>query len=77
MDIGLATLLVGLGAPIITIGGKLVVDTRAIRKQVTPSNGVPSAEILEQVQREVRSLRDDMQYHVTVQHGRGPTEDQP
>jgi hypothetical protein len=68
-----------------------------VLEQVTPSNGTPTAKIVEQIQAELRELRkadeaathsrgairsdlravkDDIAYHITVQHGRGPVADE-
>lgn len=82
MDAGVASIVVAVVTAGGALGTKVVSDLAAIRRQVTPSNGVPTAEIIEAVKAEVSALRsdlgsvkDDVQYHVTVQHGRGPTQD--
>jgi hypothetical protein len=46
-----------------------------IKRQVTPSNGEATAAIVEAIRTDVRSVKDDLAYHVTVQHGRGPLRD--
>jgi hypothetical protein len=46
-----------------------------IKEQVTPSNGTPTAKIIEELQADLRAVKDDVAYHVTVQHGRGPLQD--
>jgi hypothetical protein len=49
---------------------------REARRQVTPSNGVPTAHMIEELKSDMKGIKTDLQYHVTVQHGRGPIEDQ-
>lgn len=46
--------------------------SKRIEHQVTPSNGTPTAAMVEQLQADLQSVKQDLQYHVTVQHGRGP-----
>lgn len=52
-----------------------ILKSRRIEHQVTPSNGTPTAAMIEALQKDLRGVKDDLQYHVTVQHGRGPVDD--
>lgn len=46
--------------------------TEAMKEQLVPSNGKRLAEIIEKTERDVREVKDDLAYHISVQHGRGP-----
>lgn len=75
MDAGVASIVVAI------IGGsvgmsKVLADLAKVKKQVTPSNGVPTAEMVEGLKKDVRQIKQDLSYHVTVQHGRGPVSDE-
>lgn len=43
-----------------------------VKKQLRPSNGHKLSEIIEKTQSDVETLKTDLAYHVSVQHGRGP-----
>ncbi len=44
----------------------------AARRQTRPFNGATLTETVEKTQRDVAQLKQDLQYHIVVQHGRGP-----
>lgn len=49
---------------------------REARRQVTPSNGTRVAQMVEETHEQIKEVKTDLQYHVTVQHGRGPIQDE-
>lgn len=74
---------VGLVAANLILGWFTFKAAGETRKQVTPSNGTRTAEMVEQLAAnfdglttDFRDLKDDFRYHVTVQHGRGPIYDE-
>ena len=45
---------------------------RATKEQTTPGNGMLLSKMVEETRGDVRQVKNDLSYHVTVQHGRGP-----
>ena len=45
---------------------------RGTKKQTTPSNGMLLSKMIEETRGDVLQVKEDLSYHVTVQHGRGP-----
>lgn len=45
---------------------------REARRQLTPSNGTRTAQMVEETHKKIDEVKQDLSYHVTVQHGRGP-----
>ena len=44
---------------------------RATKKQTTPTNGMVLSRMIEETREDVHQLKNDLSYHITVQHGRG------
>lgn len=63
--IGVGAVLTGLGAIFQGLRSKaLRGDLRAVREQVTPSNGVPTAVMIEQILEEIRQDRASVVSHL-------------
>ena len=45
---------------------------RATNQQTTPGNGMLLSKMIEETREDVHQLKNDLSYHITVQHGRGP-----
>jgi len=69
-----AVVMAGLG--FMGVCAKVLADLAKVKKQVTPSNGVPTAKMIEELKSDVRGIKTDLQYHIVVQHGRAPIKDE-
>lgn len=44
-------------------------NVRFVKDQTTPSNGVTVAAMVEELSGDIRAVKQDLHYHVAVQHG--------